>query len=137
MTAGPHQTFWQLPLAELERRLDAGAGGGLTSDEAVARLRRLRPKTLQQAQHAICRYQTLTRAACELDVAERVDPRVEDAADDGRGLVFDDDGGAGDDGAGHQVASLVDRAIRTLSVERYRYAQGKSERVASKHTATA
>jgi tRNA uracil 4-sulfurtransferase len=35
------------------------------------------------------------------------------------------------------VASLVDRAIRTLSVERYRYAQGKSERVASKHTATA
>jgi thiamine biosynthesis protein ThiI len=35
------------------------------------------------------------------------------------------------------VASLVDRAIRTLSVERYRYAQGKSERVASRHTATA
>jgi len=35
------------------------------------------------------------------------------------------------------VASLVDRAIRTLTVERYRYAQGKSERVASKHTATA
>jgi len=35
------------------------------------------------------------------------------------------------------VASLVDRAIRTLSVERYRYTQGKSERVASKHTATA
>jgi thiamine biosynthesis protein ThiI len=35
------------------------------------------------------------------------------------------------------VPSLVDRALRTLSVERYRYAQGKSERVASKHTATA
>jgi thiamine biosynthesis protein ThiI len=35
------------------------------------------------------------------------------------------------------VASLVDRAIRTLSVERYRYTQGKPERVASKHTATA
>ena len=35
------------------------------------------------------------------------------------------------------TASLVDRAIRTLSVERYRYAQGKPERVASKHTATA
>jgi thiamine biosynthesis protein ThiI len=35
------------------------------------------------------------------------------------------------------VASLVDRAIRTLSVERYRYTQGKSERVASKHIATA
>jgi tRNA uracil 4-sulfurtransferase len=35
------------------------------------------------------------------------------------------------------ITSLVDRAIRTLSVERYRYAQGKSERVADKHTATA
>jgi len=35
------------------------------------------------------------------------------------------------------VASLVDRAIRTLSVERYRYVLGKPERVASKHTATA
>ena len=35
------------------------------------------------------------------------------------------------------VASLVDRAIRTLSVERYRYTQGKPERVSSKHTATA
>ena len=35
------------------------------------------------------------------------------------------------------IASLVDRAMRTLSVERYRYAQGKPERVASKHTATA
>jgi thiamine biosynthesis protein ThiI len=35
------------------------------------------------------------------------------------------------------IASLVDRAMRTLSVERYRYAQGKPERVASKHTTTA
>jgi len=35
------------------------------------------------------------------------------------------------------VASLVDRAIRTLSVERYRFARGQAERVASKHTATA
>jgi thiamine biosynthesis protein ThiI len=35
------------------------------------------------------------------------------------------------------IASLVDRAIRTLSVERYRYAQGKPERVASKHTTAA
>ena len=35
------------------------------------------------------------------------------------------------------IASLVDRAMRTLSVERYRFAQGKSERVASKHTTAA
>jgi len=35
------------------------------------------------------------------------------------------------------VAALVERAIRTLSVERYRYAQGKPERVASKHTTAA
>ena len=35
------------------------------------------------------------------------------------------------------IASLVDRAIRTLNVERYRYAQGKSERATSKRTATA
>ena len=35
------------------------------------------------------------------------------------------------------VASLVGRAIRTLSVERYRFARGQAERVASKHTATA
>jgi thiamine biosynthesis protein ThiI len=35
------------------------------------------------------------------------------------------------------VVSLVDRAIRTLSVERYRFARGQAERVASKHTATA
>ena len=32
------------------------------------------------------------------------------------------------------VASLVDRAIRTLTVVRYRYADGKIERVAPKHT---
>jgi len=35
------------------------------------------------------------------------------------------------------IASLVDRAMRTLSVERYRFAQGKPERVAAKHTTTA
>jgi tRNA uracil 4-sulfurtransferase len=35
------------------------------------------------------------------------------------------------------IVSLVDRAMRTLSVERYRYAQGKPERVASKHTTAA
>jgi tRNA uracil 4-sulfurtransferase len=35
------------------------------------------------------------------------------------------------------VDSLVDRAIRTLSVVRYRYAQGKAERIDAKHTTTA
>jgi thiamine biosynthesis protein ThiI len=35
------------------------------------------------------------------------------------------------------IASLVDRAMRTLSVERYRFAQGKPERVASTHTTAA
>ena len=35
------------------------------------------------------------------------------------------------------IASLVDRAMRTLIVERYRFAQGKPERVACKHTTTA
>jgi len=35
------------------------------------------------------------------------------------------------------IVSLVDRAMRTLSVERYRFAQGKPERVASKHTTAA
>jgi tRNA uracil 4-sulfurtransferase len=33
------------------------------------------------------------------------------------------------------VRSLVDRAMRTLTLVRYRYAQGKAEHVASKHTA--
>jgi thiamine biosynthesis protein ThiI len=35
------------------------------------------------------------------------------------------------------VDSLVDRAIRTLSVVRYRCAQGKAERIDAKHTTTA
>jgi thiamine biosynthesis protein ThiI len=35
------------------------------------------------------------------------------------------------------VASLIDRAIRTLSVARYRYAQGKAVRLAARHTTTA
>jgi thiamine biosynthesis protein ThiI len=35
------------------------------------------------------------------------------------------------------VASLVDRGIRSMAVERYRYAQGKVERLAAKHTTTA
>ena len=37
--------------------------------------------------------------AGEIDVAESVDARFEEAADDCRCLVLDDDGGAGDDGA--------------------------------------
>src|SRR6202007_3310876 len=39
--------------------------------------------------------------------------------------------------ASFDVASLVDRAIRTLTVVRYRYAQGKAQRLAAKHTTTA
>jgi tRNA uracil 4-sulfurtransferase len=35
------------------------------------------------------------------------------------------------------VASLVDRGIRSMAVERYRYTQGKVERLASRHTTTA
>jgi tRNA uracil 4-sulfurtransferase len=35
------------------------------------------------------------------------------------------------------VASLVDRGIRSMAVERYRYTQGKVEHPASRHTATA
>jgi tRNA uracil 4-sulfurtransferase len=38
--------------------------------------------------------------------------------------------------AGYEVGSLVDRAIATLSVERYRYSRGKSERVVAEHTRT-
>jgi thiamine biosynthesis protein ThiI len=35
------------------------------------------------------------------------------------------------------VASLVDRGIRSMTVERYRYAQGKAERLVARHTTTA
>jgi thiamine biosynthesis protein ThiI len=35
------------------------------------------------------------------------------------------------------VGSLVDRGIRSMAVERYRYTQGKVERLASRHTTTA
>jgi tRNA uracil 4-sulfurtransferase len=35
------------------------------------------------------------------------------------------------------VRSLVDRGIRSMTVERYRYAQGKAERVIARHTTTA
>jgi tRNA uracil 4-sulfurtransferase len=39
--------------------------------------------------------------------------------------------------AAFDVTSLVDRAIQTLSVERYRYVQGKAEHADAKHTTTA
>src|SRR6202163_1883499 len=35
------------------------------------------------------------------------------------------------------VKSLVDRGIRSMAVERYRYTQGKAERLAARHTTTA
>jgi thiamine biosynthesis protein ThiI len=35
------------------------------------------------------------------------------------------------------ITSLVDQGIRSMAVERYRYTQGKAERLAAKHTATA
>src|SRR6516162_11241150 len=54
-------------------------------------------------------------AAGQLNIAESVDLRVEQAADDGRGLVFDDDGGAGDKGAGSEIAALVDRDFDKLA----------------------
>src|SRR6266446_905352 len=53
--------------------------------------------------------------SAELDIAEGVDAGIEEAADDGRGFVLDDDCGAGDDGAGQQVAALVDRHVDELA----------------------
>src|SRR6516225_3414596 len=47
-------------------------------------------------------------AAGQLDVAEAVDVCLEEAADDGRGLVFDDDGRAGDRGARLELPASVD-----------------------------
>jgi thiamine biosynthesis protein ThiI len=35
------------------------------------------------------------------------------------------------------ITSLVDQGIRSMAVERYRYTQGKAERLAAKHTTTA
>src|SRR3984893_13073793 len=51
----------------------------------------------------------------ELDIAECIDPRIEETADDGRGFVFDDDGRAGDEGPGQEVAALVDRHLNELA----------------------
>jgi thiamine biosynthesis protein ThiI len=35
------------------------------------------------------------------------------------------------------ISSLVDQGIRSMSVERYRYTQGKAERLVARHTTTA
>src|SRR5579863_2799131 len=56
----------------------------------------------------------------QLDVAEGVDPGVEEAADHGRGLVLDDDRWAGDDRTRRERGALVDRhldEIRAVGVE--------------------
>ena len=53
----------------------------------------------------------------EVDVAEWVDRRGEEAGDDGRGLVLDDDRGAGDMGAGAN-ASTDDPRPAVLAVAR-------------------
>ena len=53
--------------------------------------------------------------AKEFNVAERVDASVEQAADDGRGFILDNNGGAGNVGAGQQIAALVDRYLDELT----------------------
>src|SRR5215472_3062997 len=50
-------------------------------------------------------------AAGQLDIAKAIDAGVEEAGDDGRSLVFDDDGGTADQGARAQLAPLVDRDL--------------------------
>ena len=50
----------------------------------------------------------LRSPADEFNVTEGVDAGVEGAADDGRGLVFSDNGGTGNKGAGIEVAALMD-----------------------------
>ena len=58
---------------------------------------------------------TVGSSANELDIAEGVDARVEQAADDSRGFVFDDDRGAWNEGAGLKVAAVVDRHFDELA----------------------
>src|ERR1700693_632679 len=53
----------------------------------------------------------LSAAAGQLDIAKRVDPGVEGTADHGRGLVLDDDRGAGGERPRREVAALVDRYL--------------------------
>jgi hypothetical protein len=53
--------------------------------------------------------------AGELDIGESVNPRGEEAADDGRGFVFDDNGGAGNTGTRPQIAASLGSAIAAQS----------------------
>ncbi len=51
------------------------------------------------------------RGGSQLDIPEPVDARVEGAADDGRGLILDDNGWTGKRGAGDKRGPLVDRNL--------------------------
>jgi hypothetical protein len=55
----------------------------------------------------LCVSALLRSPADEFNVTESVDAGVEGAADDGRGLVFSDNGGTGNEGAGIEVAALM------------------------------
>src|SRR5580700_7660165 len=69
-------------------------------------------------------YQTVFRSSpsltspYQLDVPERVNPGVEVAADDGRGLVLDDDGRAFERRARRERGALVDRDLDELGAFR-------------------
>src|SRR5580693_750734 len=56
----------------------------------------------------LCVSARLGSPADEFNVTEGVDAGLEGAADDGRGLVFGDDGGTGDEGAGLEIAAVMD-----------------------------
>jgi Mg2+-importing ATPase len=58
--ADPPKTFWQVPLAEIERQLDAGPGG-LSSNEAQIRLVRYGANTLEAKQRLSFLVQFLKR----------------------------------------------------------------------------
>ena len=57
----------------------------------------------------------LSPAAGQFDIAEGIDPGVEEAGEDGRGFVLDDDGGAGDERAGFEIPAFVDRYVDELA----------------------
>src|SRR5216683_2037575 len=54
-------------------------------------------------------------SAHQMNIAETIDARVEEAAHHGRGLVLGDDGGAGDAGAGLEVGAPMDRYLDRLA----------------------
>jgi len=63
----------------------------------------------------------------QLDIAEGIDPGIEEVGDDGRGLVFGDDGGAGYQGTGPEISTLMDCDLDefpSLGVEDLARAQG-------------